>query len=252
MAVITISRQYGSGGDEIAARVCELLGYRYFDKSLMAQVAADAGLSESEIVDFSEAGYRSQNILNRLVSLLTTLTLAAERTNVAQASSLTRDVSGANVRQTLAGERTSVAQVSRWTRDASGAKVRQVEDLGADRSVALMRGTIHAAYKLGNVVIVGRGGQAALQAEPGVLHIRIEAPLAVRVQRVSQSAATSARDAERLLAERDQASADYIKRFYGVDSSDSALYHLVVNTDKWSIEAAAQVIAEAVNHLAQA
>jgi hypothetical protein len=32
MAVITISRQYGSGGREIAARVCDLLGYRYLDK----------------------------------------------------------------------------------------------------------------------------------------------------------------------------------------------------------------------------
>ena len=32
MTVITISRQYGSGGVAVAARVCELLGYRYFDK----------------------------------------------------------------------------------------------------------------------------------------------------------------------------------------------------------------------------
>ena len=35
MTVITISRQYGSGGDEIADRVCELLGYRHFDKRLI-------------------------------------------------------------------------------------------------------------------------------------------------------------------------------------------------------------------------
>lgn len=32
MAAITFSRQFGSRGDEIAARVCDLLGYRYFDK----------------------------------------------------------------------------------------------------------------------------------------------------------------------------------------------------------------------------
>ena len=46
MSVITISRQYGSGGDEIAARVCEILDYRYFDQRLMSQVAVKAGLSE--------------------------------------------------------------------------------------------------------------------------------------------------------------------------------------------------------------
>ena len=39
MAVITISRQYGSGGDEVASRLCELLGYRLFDKQMMAQIA---------------------------------------------------------------------------------------------------------------------------------------------------------------------------------------------------------------------
>ncbi len=44
MAVITISRQFGSGGLEITNRVCELLGYRYLDKLLMAQVAAEVGL----------------------------------------------------------------------------------------------------------------------------------------------------------------------------------------------------------------
>ena len=31
MAVITISRQYGSGGVEIAQLLCESLGYRRFD-----------------------------------------------------------------------------------------------------------------------------------------------------------------------------------------------------------------------------
>jgi cytidylate kinase len=47
MAVITISRQFGSGGREVAARVCELLGYDYFDKELIAQVATriDVGVS---------------------------------------------------------------------------------------------------------------------------------------------------------------------------------------------------------------
>ena len=43
MAVITISRQYGSGGDEIAARVCDILGYTYFYKNLMVKVATEVG-----------------------------------------------------------------------------------------------------------------------------------------------------------------------------------------------------------------
>ena len=54
MAVITISREVGSGGDQIARRLCELLGYRHFDKTLMAQVAKEQGVSDTEVVDFSE------------------------------------------------------------------------------------------------------------------------------------------------------------------------------------------------------
>ena len=72
MTVITISRQTGSSGDQIAARVCELLGYRLFDKDMMVQVAADVGLSEGEVIDVSEANFQSRTIFNRLLSLLTT------------------------------------------------------------------------------------------------------------------------------------------------------------------------------------
>ena len=66
MAVITFSRQYGSGGDEVADRVRERLGYRYFDKRLMAQVASEMGLSEGEIVDFTEADYEVRGFFDRL------------------------------------------------------------------------------------------------------------------------------------------------------------------------------------------
>ena len=58
MAVTTISRQYGSGGDEITPRVCELLGYRFFDKRMMAWQASQAGLTEDEIVDFWVDSYK--------------------------------------------------------------------------------------------------------------------------------------------------------------------------------------------------
>ena len=65
MAVITISRQYGSGADDIAAQVCDKLGYRYFDKRLMAGIASEFGLPESGIVDFSEDKYKARGFLDR-------------------------------------------------------------------------------------------------------------------------------------------------------------------------------------------
>lgn len=51
MAVISLSRQVGSGGHEIAELVCEKLGYRLFDRDLMAMIGKEAGLTKGEVVD---------------------------------------------------------------------------------------------------------------------------------------------------------------------------------------------------------
>ena len=45
MAVITISRRRGSGGHEVTRLICERLGYRFFDKQLMAQLGGQIGLA---------------------------------------------------------------------------------------------------------------------------------------------------------------------------------------------------------------
>jgi cytidylate kinase len=41
----------------------------------------------------------------------------------------------------------------------------------------------------------------------------------------------------------------HLKRFSGVDWSDALLYHLIINTGRWSIEAASRLIVQAVSQL---
>jgi cytidylate kinase len=53
-SIITISRQYGSGGREIGKRVAERLGYAYFDHELIKRAAADSGISEELIREDGE------------------------------------------------------------------------------------------------------------------------------------------------------------------------------------------------------
>ncbi|UCH19256.1 MAG: cytidylate kinase family protein, partial [Burkholderiales bacterium] len=48
-----------------------------------------------------------------------------------------------------------------------------IQMLDDEQSVAMVRQTILAAYRQGNLVIVGRGGQAILRGKPRVLHVRI-------------------------------------------------------------------------------
>ena len=63
MTVITISRQYGSGGDVIADWICKKIGYHLFDKHILVKAALDVGLSEQEVFDYSEDTYKVRNFL---------------------------------------------------------------------------------------------------------------------------------------------------------------------------------------------
>ena len=48
-----MSRPFSSGAEEAADRLCEKLGLRVFDKTLMMRVAAEVGLAETQIVDYT-------------------------------------------------------------------------------------------------------------------------------------------------------------------------------------------------------
>ena len=52
--VITISRQFGSGGRTIGKKVAEKLGIPYYDKELVDQVAKESGFSHEFIEERSE------------------------------------------------------------------------------------------------------------------------------------------------------------------------------------------------------
>ena len=44
--ILTIGRQFGSGGREIGKKLAQALGIGYYDKELMAVAAKESGLSE--------------------------------------------------------------------------------------------------------------------------------------------------------------------------------------------------------------
>ena len=221
MSVITISRQYGSGGDEIADRVCELLGYRHFDKRLIKQAAVEAGLSDQEVIDYTEDSYRVKNFIERLT-----------------------------------GRPIPVAKVSVWKEDSKGVRSAENVVLSDDVALGLVQKAVKAAHQAGNMVIVGRGGQLILKDQPDVLHVRIEAPMEERIQRVKellkqekqayQADINLRRAAQDVIVTRDFASADYIQQYYAVDWADPLLYHIVLNTAKVTLEQAAQIIVDLI------
>jgi cytidylate kinase len=212
MAVVTLSRQIGSWGDEIAARACELLDYRYFDKQLMLETAAEVGLCEPEVVDFSEDRYEVQDFISRLFR------------------SGPRTVKHVLVREDMHG-----------LIDPLSARV-----LNEVQCASLVRYAVLMAYETGNIVIVGRGGQAILKDKPGVLHVRVVAPPEVRLRRLREQGISGIGEIKAKISHQDRATAEYLDRFFGIKCDDPAHYHLLINTGLMGIEEAAQVIAAAV------
>lgn len=67
MPIVTISRQYGSGGSEVAERTAKLLGWELLDNEVVDSVAARLGLSIEEVKAREE---RAPSLVERLSSAL--------------------------------------------------------------------------------------------------------------------------------------------------------------------------------------
>lgn len=84
MAVITISREYGSAGDIIAKKIADSLGYQLVDKKLIEEILIKYGLLEFDDLYSSEHGIwgRFDSEKNRIVKMLNKTILAfAKRDN---------------------------------------------------------------------------------------------------------------------------------------------------------------------------
>ncbi|MCS7260660.1 MAG: cytidylate kinase-like family protein [Anaerolineae bacterium] len=185
MSAITVSRQVGSRGDELAALVAQRLGWRLVGRELINQAAREAGVPEVALAEMDEL---------RLL----------------------------DIRPSTRDWRAYQLQVERIIRNL------------ADE---------------GRVVIVGRGSQIVLRERPGVLHVRVVAPLAQCLEWLQQERGLSREAAIAYLATSSRTRARYIRRSYHVDVNDPALYHLVVNTGLLALEQAANVIIQALREI---
>ncbi len=100
----------------------------------------------------------------------------------------------------------------------------------------------------GNVIIVGRAGQAILQKEPTVLHLRVIAPPETRIQRIVKAHEITPQAASAQIEDSDRFRARYLQRFYNIRWDDPSLYHLVINTGHISLETSAEVVCTVVRN----
>ena len=69
MAVITISRQFGAGGQTLGKMIADTLGYTFADSEIIEKIAREANVSEAWVEAFEkEAGSRLSRVISSMVS----------------------------------------------------------------------------------------------------------------------------------------------------------------------------------------
>jgi cytidylate kinase len=106
--------------------------------------------------------------------------------------------------------------------------------------------TILRLADIGNVILIGRAGNIITAQLPGVLHIRLVAPLEKRIQHSHDAYNMSLKEAREFCEHEDLGRARYVKKYYGVDVNDPLHYHIVLNTGLMTYDRAAELIARAM------
>lgn len=188
MSVITISREFGSVGDDFGESVAQALGYHCVCKEQIVALLDQYGMVEFDREYESRPGF--------------------------------------------------------W------------EGFNADRGhrrglmVAMLNQVVQAEARHGNVVIVGRSGFAILANYADVLHVRLQAPLADRIESIASQEKLTGEQAAARVKERDQIRKAFVEDFYGVPWDAIHGFDLVINTSKTSPDLATTWVVEEAKALA--
>ncbi len=98
----------------------------------------------------------------------------------------------------------------------------------------------------GDLVYHGLAGQFLLRGLPGVLRVRLVAPMEMRIRALTDAHhRMTPRAAEEFIRDVDQDRRRWVKLMYDADVEDTSLYDLTLNLRSIALETACNVIAEA-------
>ncbi|GAA2163442.1 hypothetical protein GCM10009727_79840 [Actinomadura napierensis] len=245
---MTISAAFGARGDLVGPAVADRLALPFLDRAIPVQVAGEIGCTLEEALAHDG---RAESGIGRI------LAGAARLPNVALG--------------------------------AMDVYLPEQAILRPEEFVEHTERFIHRTAEHGGGVLLGRAAAIVLADHPGALHVRLDGPRKRRLAVVAWELAkgtgepakaagapakaagapaggraggaaggtrgpggatgTPDRDVERMLDDNDRARTAYVKHFYGADPADPRLYHLVIDTTRLPVPAAADVIAAAARGL---
>lgn len=207
--IITISREYGSGGHTIAKKTAEILGIPFYDKEIIDMSAKDSGLSP----DFIKK--TEQNISS---GWLYTLLLGASYASPGTTSRLGMSTQSPNVPL-------------------------------ADQVFNAQRNVIIELAKKGPCVIVGRCSDYILRHcdeidQDNLLNIFIYAPMADKVKRAIEQKGLEPSTAEKEIKLIDKRRANHYNTFTERTWGNRIHYDLLINSSLVGVDNTAKMIAK--------
>jgi len=115
-------------------------------------------------------------------------------------------------------------------------------DLAASGYGALITEVIRETAAMQFVVIVAHGAAIPLAGTHGLLRVLVTAPAEVRALRVMREQGGALEEAARAVEASDEARADFLKRFYGLEHELPTHYDLVLNTDALELAEGLKVV----------
>lgn len=209
--VVTITRQFGSGGADIGHLVSEKSQLKYVDRSIIERVAERLGVDTHHVEQQDEqttgvAGHIFKSVQASNPFFMNYGTLFGHPSGSVQSSVQAKELAYLHLTQ------------------------RVILEVATD----------------GDAVIVGRGSQFLLHNLPRTLHAYIFAPLPYRIENVMKQFQLNHAQAALLIEQRDYEHDSYLRRYYGSDGHQPGLYHILINTGLFSFERAADLICQSL------
>ena len=189
--VVTIARQVGSAGEEVASSVADMLGFRMIDYQVIQEAAREAGVSPETV---SEAEH-TPSLMTRILEAL------ARNPSMPVAAWADPVPLTASPMFTSADYRKFVEQV--------------IRDLAEQ----------------GECVIVGHAAQIILRGRLDTLSVLVTGSPQFRARRIMTGMNVDEKTALKTVERTDNERLDYFRRFYDTGWLDPWTYDLTINTD---------------------
>jgi len=200
--VVSITRQVGVAGEEVAAEVARRLGWRVVDYQVIQRASEESGVSVETVTEAEHVPSLATRVLEAL----------ARNPSVPVAAWADPLPLAMSPMSTSTDYRQMIEAVLRET---------------ADR---------------GDCVIVGHAASAILSNRRDTLRVFVTGTIDARVRRIMFTMGANSEAALKTIKKSDHERAEYFRRFYEVGFLDPFAYDLCINTDHLSPEQTADLI----------